>query len=124
MCPWTPDEFEGALTRIFAQDYELLAPAIDVFTPLIYVEKSGRSASWGREFLEQASGFVPGHRKVQLILDALDFPDSLLATAASPAPSWGLQLFAGAQVFSDSERAQIFQQAVSQIQEKISALPD
>jgi hypothetical protein len=124
MCPWTPDEFEGALARIFAQDYELLAPAIDVFTPLIYVEKSGRSASWGREFLEQASSFVPDHRKVQLILDALDFPGSLLGTAASPAPSWGLQLFAGAQVFSDQGQAQIFQQAVRQIQEKISALPD
>jgi hypothetical protein len=36
MCPWTPDKYDGALTRIFAQDYVLLAPAIDVFTPLIY----------------------------------------------------------------------------------------
>src|SRR3712207_8334864 len=41
------DEFDGALTRIFAQDYALLAPAIDVFTPLIYAAKSGRGPDWG-----------------------------------------------------------------------------
>ncbi len=52
MCPWLPDEYDGALRRIFAQDYSLLAPAIDIFTPLIYCTKSGRSAEWGREFLE------------------------------------------------------------------------
>ena len=67
MCPWTPAEFDGALRRIFAQDYDLLARAIDVFTPLIYAEKSGRPAGWGREFLEQAAAFVPAGRKVQLI---------------------------------------------------------
>jgi hypothetical protein len=119
MCPWTPEEFDGALTRIFAQDYNLLAPAIDVFTPLIYVQKSGRSAQWGRYFLEQASKFVPHHRKVQLILDAQDFPDSLLATAESSQPSWGIQLFGGAQVFSDSKQAQIFRTAVEQIQQRV-----
>ena len=83
MCPWTPAEFDGALARIFAQDYALLAPSIDVFTPLIYAAKSGRTARWGRDFLAQAPAFVPADRKVQLILDALDFPDSLIETAAA-----------------------------------------
>ena len=119
MCPWTPHEFDGALTRIFAQDYELLAPAIDVFTPLIYVEKSGRSPGWGREFLEQSPSFVPGDRKVQLILDALDLPDSLLAVADSPHPSWGIQVFGGAQVFSDPEQAQVFHKCVDRIHRRI-----
>jgi hypothetical protein len=120
MCPWTPGEFEGALTRIFAQDYALLAPAIDVFTPLIYVQKSGRAPEWGRDFLEQAPNFIPQERKVQLILDALDFPDSLLATAESSQPSWGLQLFGGAQVFSNPEQARIFAAAVEQIRLRVS----
>ncbi len=122
MCPWTPAEFDGALTRIFAQHYALLAPAIDVFTPLIYVKKSGRSPEWGREFLEQAPEFVPAERKVQLILDALDFPASLQATAESARPSWGLQIFGGAQVFGDPERARIFQAVVEQIRGSIAAL--
>jgi hypothetical protein len=118
MCPWTPDEFDGALTRIFAQDYGLMAPAIDIFTPLIYVKKSGRNAEWGRVFLEASSNFIPGPRKVQLILDALDFPDSLFATAQSSCPSWGLQMFAGAEIFADPAKAKLFHQAIDQIQKK------
>ena len=121
MCPWTPSEFDGALTRIFAQDYGLLAPAVDVFTPLIYVKKSGRSPEWGRQYLEQASTFVPEERNVQLILDALDFPASLLETAASTRPSWGVQIFGGAQIFGDLEQARIFQSAVEQIRGAIAA---
>ena len=115
MCPWQPDEFDGALTRIFAQDYQRLAPAIDIFTPLIYCKKSGRSAEWGREFLEAAPAFIPDDRKVSLILDSLDFPDSLLATAESAVPTWGLQIFAGAQVFADPSKGKIFQRALEKI---------
>jgi hypothetical protein len=115
MCPWMPQEFHGALTRIFAQDYALLAPAIDVFTPLIYGAKSGRPATWGRAFLEAAPAFVPRDRKVQLILDALDGPASLLETAAAARPSWGLQVFDGASIFADPASAQVFQTAVAQI---------
>lgn len=118
MCPWTPAEYDGALTRIFAQDYALLAPAIDVFTPLIYVQKSGRTPAWGREFLEQAPTFAPPDRKIQLILDALDFPDSLLATADSTRPSWGIQLYGGASVFSDPEQVRVFGEAVERLRRK------
>jgi hypothetical protein len=120
MCPWNPAEFDGALTRIFAQDFSLLSPSIDVFTPLIYVKKSGRTSSWGREFLESSPGFVPSDRPVQLILDALDFPDSLLETAKSTVPSCGIQMFGGAQIFSDPAQALIFAQAIHQIRQKLA----
>jgi hypothetical protein len=119
MCPWTPEEFDGALARIFAQDYALMAPAIDVFTPLIYGEKSGRPPRWGRDVLEQAPSYVPSERKVQLILDMLDFPDSLQAVAESSVPSWGVQLFAGAPVFADSGQSRIFAEAVAHIRQRI-----
>ncbi|MCC6458355.1 MAG: hypothetical protein IT328_25610 [Caldilineaceae bacterium] len=121
MCPWIPTEFDGALPRIFAQDYDLLAPAIDVFTPLIYAEKSGRDAAWGREVLEQAAGFVPAERKVQLILDVLDFPASLQAVADSPVPSWGIQLFAGAPVFAGAEQSAMFAGAVEKMRQRLEA---
>jgi hypothetical protein len=119
MCPWTPDEYEGALSRIFAQDYRLLAPSIDVFTPLIYAHKSGRPVEWGRAFLEAAPGFVPAGHPVQLILDALDYPESLLAVAASTQPSYGVQLFGGAQVFGDPARARVFASAVERIRTRL-----
>jgi hypothetical protein len=104
MCPWTPEEHSGALRRIFAQDYELLAPAVDVFTPLIYAEKCGRPPTWSAEFLAGCRAFVPADRKVQLILDALDFPGSMEALAESAAPSWGLQMFGGAALLEDQGR--------------------
>jgi hypothetical protein len=119
MCPWMPEEFDGALTRIFAQDYALLAPAIDIFTPLIYGVKSGRPAGWGRAFLAQAPAFVPGGHKVQLILDAQDGPASLIETAASARPSWGLQVFDGASLFADPAFVQVFQSAVGRIRAAI-----
>ena len=119
MCPWTTVEFDGALSRIFAQDYDLLAPAIDIFTPLIYTHKSGRPARWGREFLENASGFIPPDHPVQLILDMLDYPDSLLETASSSHPTWGFQMFAGAEIFQDAKKVEIFQGAVEQIRNNL-----
>lgn len=115
MCPWTPEQFDGALTRIFAQDYELLAEAIDVFTPLIYCKKSGRGAGWGREWLDRSPEFVPAGRSVQLILDAGDFPDSLTATATPGIQTHGFQLFAGASIFQDRDKASLFRQAVEAI---------
>lgn len=105
----------GSLRSIFAQDYALLAPAIDIFTPLIYGTKSDRPSTWGRAFLEAAPAFVPRDRKLQLILDALDGSASLLETAAAAHPSWGLQVFDGASIFADPARAQVFQSAVAQI---------
>ncbi|MDF2671675.1 MAG: hypothetical protein K0R67_3981 [Paenibacillus sp.] len=119
MCPWTPEQFDGALTRIFAQDYDQLADAIDVFTPLIYTAKSGQSAQWGREWLSRSPEFVPASSKVQLILDAKDYPDSCTETAASPVPSWGLQLFAGAPLFQDPVQSRAFQMTVEAIRNRI-----
>ncbi|MEZ4681129.1 MAG: hypothetical protein R2932_43640 [Caldilineaceae bacterium] len=119
MCPWQPDEFDGALRRIFAQDYRLMTPAIDIFTPLIYGTKSGRPATWGRAWLEAAPTFVPTERQVQLILDALDFPDSLAATGAATVPSYGLQVFNGAQVFADPAWAALFRTTVEKIQNMV-----
>jgi hypothetical protein len=121
MCPWTPAEFDGALRRIFAQDYDVLAPHVDVFTPLIYATKSGRTADWARTFLEEAQAFVPAHRRLQLILDVLEFPDSLWSAAASTRPSWGIQVFGGAGIFADPAQAEEFAAAVAQMQQNWQA---
>lgn len=120
MCPWTHEEFDGALTRIFAQDYDLLAPAIDIFTPLIYAQKSGRPPSWARTWLEAAPRFVPADRQVQLILDYLDFPQSLAATAEAAMPGWGVQIFGGAEIFADDEKGAFFRRSVEEIRQKLA----
>ncbi len=58
---------------------------------------------------------MPRDRHVSRILDALDFSESLLATAESAIPCWGLQLFGGAAVFGDPEQARLFRGAVEAI---------
>jgi hypothetical protein len=120
MCPWTPEQFDGAMTRIFAQDYTLLKEAIDIFTPLIYCKKSGKNPGWGREWLERSPHFVSRDRNVQLILDALDFPESLTNSAASQVPSLGLQMFAGAPLFQDPDKALLFKQSVELIRDRLT----
>ncbi len=82
---------------------------------MIYAHKSGRGPEWARTLLEASPGFVPPECKVQLILDVLDYPESLEATAASSVPSWGVQIFGSAEVFADPARARVFQEQVSQI---------
>ena len=57
---------------------------------------------------------------MQLILDVLDYPQSLIETAASAVPTWGVQIFGGAEVFRDPERARIFQRSVQQIAEALA----
>ena len=117
MCPWKPEEFNGALRRIFAQDYGLMADAIDVFTPLIYAAKSGRAASWGKEFLEDSERFIPTGRKVQLILDYQDYPQSLELAAEARLPSWGIQVYSGENIFDHPDQAASFRQAVLTIRQ-------
>jgi len=108
MCPYTPEDYEGALRGIFAQDYGLLAPYVDVFTPLIYCAKSGRDADWGRLFLESSASFVPEGKPVQLILDAMDFPACLEQTVLSSVPGKGVQMFSGAEIFKSKEFMEVF----------------
>jgi hypothetical protein len=115
MCPWQPYEFDAALGRIFGQDYQLLAESVDVFTPLIYVHKSGREPTWGKAYLEASDHFVPPGKKVQLILDYLDFPDSLEATARSGVASWGFQMYGGGEVFDHPKQIDIFRRSAEQI---------
>jgi hypothetical protein len=93
----------------------LLSRAIDVFTPLIYVEKSGRRSDWGRRFLEGSPGFVPSETPVQPILDFLDFPDSLIEMVQSKVPAWGFQMFSGAKMFERDSNRRIFSRSVEQI---------
>jgi hypothetical protein len=118
LCPWTPEELGGALRSVFAQDYTLLAPWIDVFTPLLYARKSGRDPSWAREFLEDCPRFTPSERLVQPILDELDYPACVQEAAKSLVPGWGFQLFAGARIFDTAGTALPFANAVARIREQ------
>lgn len=108
LCPWSPDEFDGALRSIFAQDLRLFDQWADVFTPLIYAEKSGRGSDWSRQYLESSQTFVPIGTPILPILDMLDFPQTVEALTNCSERIWGFQLFDGARAFDNpSSRASI-----------------
>ena len=45
-CPWVDGEFDDARNRILGLDYSLLQNSIDVFSPMVYHERMGRSPNW------------------------------------------------------------------------------
>ena len=48
-CPWTDDEFDGARRRVLGLDYDLLKEIVDVFSPMVYHGRMGRSPEWVKE---------------------------------------------------------------------------
>ena len=119
-CPWYPDEHDGALTRIFAQDFVRLAPIFDVITPLMYARKCGRPPEWSADYLRRAAGFIPSGTAVAPIVDALDFPANMqaladLAMAADAASVPGVQIFGGDTVFADDRNVAAFDESIRAI---------
>ena len=70
---------------------------------------------------DRAPAFIPAPNPVRLVPDALDVPEGLLAMAEADRPGWGMQMFGGAHVFADGERAAIFARAVEQIRRRWEA---
>jgi len=49
---WTDEEFGGGRRRILGLDFDLLAPLVDVFSPMVYHARMGRPASWVGDYIE------------------------------------------------------------------------
>lgn len=50
-CPWEDTAFNGARRQILGLDYGLLVEHVDVFSPMVYHERMGRSTKWVEENL-------------------------------------------------------------------------
>ena len=77
-CPWIDDEFNGARRRNLGLDYDLLREIVDVFSPMVYHGRMGRSAGWVKEnidwFCERLSIKPNTYPKVWTIVQAHDKP--------------------------------------------------
>ncbi|MEZ5038784.1 MAG: hypothetical protein R2828_02800 [Saprospiraceae bacterium] len=77
-CPWNDEEFNGARRRILGLDYDLLKETIDVFSPMVYHQRMGRSPSWVEEninwFCDQLDVSEGTFPKVWPIVQAHDDP--------------------------------------------------
>ena len=54
--PWIEDDYGDAIHRIIAQDFELLAPQLDVFSPMSYHAMCGWPVEWIGRFNEYLTG--------------------------------------------------------------------
>jgi hypothetical protein len=70
--PWSPDEHDGAITAIVAQDMPLLARDIDVFSPMAYHRMCNRPVSWVGEHTRFLTGAT--RKPVWPIVQATDAP--------------------------------------------------
>lgn len=55
-CPWTDEEYGGALRSIVAEDLDLLHSHFDVFSPMVYHVKCGRPARWAVDYTRWLAG--------------------------------------------------------------------
>lgn len=82
-CPWDDAEFDGARRRILGLDYDMLKDKADVFSPMVYHGRMGRSAEWVRENIEwfcNRLDIKPGeYPKVWPIVQAYDDPEVISA---------------------------------------------
>jgi hypothetical protein len=51
-CPWTDTDFNGARIRTLGLDYDLLKDIADVFSPMVYHGRMGKSPEWVKENTE------------------------------------------------------------------------
>lgn len=61
-CPWNDEDFNQARYRILGLDYSLLMEHVDVFSPMVYHKRMGRSPEWVKENIEWFSKIVGGKR--------------------------------------------------------------
>jgi hypothetical protein len=78
-CPWTDAEFGGALRRTLGIDFGLLAPEIDVFSPMVYHGRMGRKPAWVREYIEWISKSLPDSVRIWPIVQAHSSPVAISA---------------------------------------------
>lgn len=117
-CPWTDEEFNGARRRILGLDYDLLRENIDVFSPMVYHGRMGRSAGWVEEnitwFCERMKIKNNQWPKVWPIVQAYDNPSKISAEefetvlkGGLSSCSSGVMMFTSRAVAEDSTKTEV-----------------
>lgn len=114
-CPWDDDEFEGARRRILGLDYDMLRELTDVFSPMVYHARMGRTTEWvaaNTEWFCRRLDIRPDTLpKVWTIVQAYDEPYTITAEeferalrAGSVSGSTGVMMFTSRAVAGNDEK--------------------
>ncbi len=112
-CPWDDQEFDSARYRILGLDYDLLKETIDVFSPMVYHERMGRSPEWVAENIEWFSNkidFNDDSLKLWPIVQASDVapePFKIVMEGGLAGKSTGVMMFTTYAVAEDPEKIEV-----------------
>ncbi|HPO82392.1 MAG TPA: hypothetical protein PK487_05440 [bacterium] len=105
--PWREDDFDDAIHKIIAQDFEELSLYVDVFSPMVYHLMCGFPAGWIREYPLYLKGKT--EKTVIPIVQAVDEPrkvenlqeiiESVLNSSLD-----GVVVFTTRSIFEDKEK--------------------
>ncbi len=117
-CPWNDTEFDSARYRILGLDYDLLKKSVDVFSPMVYHERMGRSPEWVAENIQWFNNKldIKGNEypKVWPIVQAYNNPGVVSAKdfetvmlGGLSAGSTGIMMFTTSAVAEDEEKTKM-----------------
>jgi hypothetical protein len=115
-CPWNDTEFGGAQRRILGLDYDVLAPLIDVFSPMVYHGRMERKPAWVGESVRWLSARLPEAARIWPIvqahgepapISAVEFEEVMRGGASGRAT--GVMMFTFGSVAQDKEKMQVLQ---------------
>ena len=118
--PWTDEEYDGARRRILGVDFDALARAVDVFSPMVYHRRMGRPASWVGEYISWFSSRLRIERgkapHLWPIVQAHNEPGKVTAAEfeqvlrlGTAGPSSGVMMFTIRSVAEDPEKMKVLQ---------------
>lgn len=113
-CPWNDVEFDSARYRVLGLDYDLLSETIDVFSPMVYHERMGRSPDWVVEniqwFSRQIEQSESGFPKIWPIVQASDVEPAafqVVMEGGLTGKSSGVMMFTTYAVAEDEEKTAV-----------------
>jgi hypothetical protein len=117
-CPWDNDDFNGARRRTLGLDYDSLKTLVDVFSPMVYHGRMGKSPEWVKENIEwfcNRLNINPGaFPKVWPIVQAHNDPKIIspaefgkVLRYGAGAQSTGVMMFTSNAVAEDEEKIEV-----------------
>ncbi|HBE40088.1 MAG TPA: hypothetical protein DDW27_02585 [Bacteroidales bacterium] len=125
-CPWDDNDFDGARYRILGLDYNMLKEVTDVFSPMVYHGRMGRSPVWVKENIEwfcNALGTVSGSfPEVWPIVQSYNDPYQIspqefedVLSYGSGACSTGIMMFTSNSVAGSDEKTETLKRVYSRL---------
>jgi len=114
-CPWDDNDFNGARRRNLGLDYDMLREIVDVFSPMVYHGRMGKTPEWVKENIEWFCNRLkikPGiFPKVWPIVQSYNDPDIISAEEfekvlryGSGAQATGVMMFTSYSVAEDEKK--------------------